>query len=431
MSEDGELHKLGEVLRSAREARGVDLARVERDTKIRSRYLSALEAGEYRELPGAVYTKGFLRNYAAYLGLDAEYLIDLYRLESAGQTSEGRVSVQPPPRPITAKRSRALVVTPGAVVAVILTLLVGVFIVYIAGEFLTFARTPGLTITEPTGDVPSYRGTTYTIRGATEPNATIRVEGAVENPDVQADASGAFEVEVRLVPGSNVITLVASDPVTNRDSGAVRRTIVVVGDEPQPTPGNEFALAVPEDGATLPGAVEVAGTGSPGTEVEVSAVFAAAAPPSFRVVSLAGQEIPVPEAPPTPPEAVTVTAGEDGAFSTSLAMRPGSWDVTVAPRGQPDAALTRRVTVAGAGGLSGTLSVEGGISYLEIDQDGDPIDGVSGRNAQPGTTLELTAQESLRVRVGNAGAVQLAINGIELGIMGGSGEVVEWRITPL
>jgi hypothetical protein len=87
--------------------------------------------------------------------------------------------------------------------------------------------------------------------------------------------------------------------------------------------------------------------------------------------------------------------------------------------------------VAGAGGLAGTLSVEGGISYLEIDQDGDPIDGVSGRNAQPGTTLELTAQESLRVRVGNAGAVQLAINGIELGIMGGSGEVVEWRITPL
>jgi hypothetical protein len=78
----GDVHKLGEVLRTAREGKGVDLARVERDTKIRERYLSALERGEYRELPGAVYTKGFLRNYGSYLGLDPEYLIDLYRLES-------------------------------------------------------------------------------------------------------------------------------------------------------------------------------------------------------------------------------------------------------------------------------------------------------------------------------------------------------------
>ena len=49
---------------AARERKGVDLYRAERDTKIRARYLAALERGEYRELPGAVYTKGFLRNYA-------------------------------------------------------------------------------------------------------------------------------------------------------------------------------------------------------------------------------------------------------------------------------------------------------------------------------------------------------------------------------
>ena len=45
---DARAHKLGEVLRTAREAKGVDLARVERDTKIRARYLSALET---RRLP--------------------------------------------------------------------------------------------------------------------------------------------------------------------------------------------------------------------------------------------------------------------------------------------------------------------------------------------------------------------------------------------
>ena len=100
------VHKLGEVLRTAREAKGVDLTRVERDTKIRERYLSALERGEYRELPGAVYTKGFLRNYGAYLGLDPEYLIDLYRLEATGGTAE-RPAAPVPPRPITVRRSRS------------------------------------------------------------------------------------------------------------------------------------------------------------------------------------------------------------------------------------------------------------------------------------------------------------------------------------
>src|SRR6266550_3666920 len=66
---------LPERLEAARERKGVDLNRAERDTKIRARYLSALERGEYRELPGAVYTKGFLRNYAVYLGLDPEEIV--------------------------------------------------------------------------------------------------------------------------------------------------------------------------------------------------------------------------------------------------------------------------------------------------------------------------------------------------------------------
>src|SRR5215207_10770380 len=74
---------LPDRLAAARERKGVDLVRAERDTKIRVRYLSALERGDYRDLPGAVYTKGFLRNYGAYLGLDPEYLIDLYRIECA------------------------------------------------------------------------------------------------------------------------------------------------------------------------------------------------------------------------------------------------------------------------------------------------------------------------------------------------------------
>src|SRR5690348_6613171 len=72
---------LPERLLEARKRKGVDLYRAERETKIRGRYLAALERGDYRDLPGGVYTKGFLRNYALYLGLDPDEVLSQWRRE--------------------------------------------------------------------------------------------------------------------------------------------------------------------------------------------------------------------------------------------------------------------------------------------------------------------------------------------------------------
>jgi len=167
--------KLGEVLRTAREAKFIDLARVERDTKIRSHYLSALEHGDYRELPAAVYTKGFLRNYGLYLGLDPEYLVDLYRLESGSAVDRPTSAIRP--RPVTERQGRPLVVSSNAVVAAILSLLVLAFVVYLVSEIVIFTGTPDLRITDPAGDLASYPRLEYTVRGETEPNSTIRRAG--------------------------------------------------------------------------------------------------------------------------------------------------------------------------------------------------------------------------------------------------------------
>lgn len=66
---------LGETLKAAREAKGVTLLEAEEETKIRKRYLEALENEELNIIPGLVYTKGFLRTYANYLGLDQELVM--------------------------------------------------------------------------------------------------------------------------------------------------------------------------------------------------------------------------------------------------------------------------------------------------------------------------------------------------------------------
>lgn len=71
--------QIGEVLRSTRARLGVDIYTAERQTKIRTKYLQALENEEWDVLPGPTYVKGFLRTYAGYLGLDADALVDEYR----------------------------------------------------------------------------------------------------------------------------------------------------------------------------------------------------------------------------------------------------------------------------------------------------------------------------------------------------------------
>jgi cytoskeletal protein RodZ len=64
--------ELGELLRETRESKGISLAEVEEVTRIRQRFLQALEEEDFAALPGEVFARGFLRNYAMYLGLDPQ-----------------------------------------------------------------------------------------------------------------------------------------------------------------------------------------------------------------------------------------------------------------------------------------------------------------------------------------------------------------------
>jgi len=69
---------IGESLREARARRGIELSDVERATKIRVKYLRAMEEERWELLPGAAYARGFLRTYGSFLGLDGEALVEEY-----------------------------------------------------------------------------------------------------------------------------------------------------------------------------------------------------------------------------------------------------------------------------------------------------------------------------------------------------------------
>jgi cytoskeletal protein RodZ len=220
------------MLRSARESRGLDRGRVERDTRIRERYLSALERGAYDELPGDVYARGFLRTYAKHLGLDPDAMVALYRIETRVPVGERERAAFPMVRRrrMEGPRPRAFALAPGVVGAAVLTLMVGALVAYLAYQLITFARTPELRVLDPAGDVSGHQASTMVIRGVTAPNARVSVSGLAENPSVVADDEGRFSVRVELLPGSNLVTLSALDPRTTRRSPDVTRRIEVIGD---------------------------------------------------------------------------------------------------------------------------------------------------------------------------------------------------------
>ena len=78
------MDEIGHILREARENKGLSLEEAQAKTRISVRYLTALENGQYSALPTPVHVRGFLRNYARFLGLEPQPLLDRYGA-SAGQ----------------------------------------------------------------------------------------------------------------------------------------------------------------------------------------------------------------------------------------------------------------------------------------------------------------------------------------------------------
>src|SRR4249919_2945150 len=80
--------EIGATLREARMRARIDVSEIEAQTKIRAKYLRALENEEWSLLPGPTFVKSFLRTYATALGLDGKALVEEYRLHHEGP-SEG------------------------------------------------------------------------------------------------------------------------------------------------------------------------------------------------------------------------------------------------------------------------------------------------------------------------------------------------------
>jgi transcriptional regulator with XRE-family HTH domain len=158
---------IGQQLRAAREAKGLTLEDVERVTRIRARYLIALEADDFAALPSDIQARGFLHNYAQFLGLPVTALVANYAKLT------GRKSILPLPAAPTKAQSRpasASTVTVRArgwrffsadvLVAIIISVALGLLLLWGSSQILAGAGaeatgTPTASSTAPAGLTPT------------------------------------------------------------------------------------------------------------------------------------------------------------------------------------------------------------------------------------------------------------------------------------
>ena len=413
---------LPERLLTARERKGVDLFRAERDTKIRARYLAALERGDYRELPGAVYTKGFLRNYALYLGLDPDEILLQWRRERGDNPSSDPVLVVP--RTVAAPR-QGITISPRVFGGLLLALVVIVVVGYVATQLVRFSKPPTISVTDPSTAVATVdeAATSYIVRGSTSPGATISITipGRDQPIQVTAGPDGSWSVSVDLRRGRNQFSVMATDPDTGKQSDTPYALVINVPISAIVTPG--LTLDQPSEGATFQnGAILVTGSATNATQVTVSAAFAGAAQTGIK-----------PAATPAPPPAQTATVGGDGSFSVPFNLTAGKWTLTVSAAGSAGktTSLTRSVTV-NYKGVNLVVAIKGGSAWIKVWEDGvvDQTIGAGGKTETDGKTLTFTATSTIEVRTGKSSVTFFTLNGQSLGSLGAAPNPETWLFAP-
>ncbi|MEO8633576.1 MAG: helix-turn-helix domain-containing protein [Chloroflexota bacterium] len=211
--------RLGETLRAQREKKGITLEQAASDTRIREKFLKALEDSDYQTLPGTVYTKGFLRNYAEYLELPTEELVVQFHQER---------DLPDAPRsfkPMNPIMRRNLIFTPAVFVPVVVLAGIALFVGYLYYQFVSFAVPPRLDVTDPPTDVIA-QSADFVVKGRTVADGRVTVQvfpGPLTVADIRPNPDGTFSVNVKLSRGSNHIVVEVLD-VTGK-VGRVSRTV--------------------------------------------------------------------------------------------------------------------------------------------------------------------------------------------------------------
>ncbi len=192
---------VGSILREARIGKRLSLEQVERDTKIRLKFLTAIESDDYSGLPSVSYAKGFIKNYGIYLGLSADTVLAFFRR----QTQETPKATLLPKGISESLNGSWFRLTPGRFLALLLFIFTGIFLVYFGIQYRKLQIPPFLTLNSPKEKLISSERR-IDVDGKTDPDATV----TINTISVLVRKDGRFFDQITLEEGIHTITVVAT-----------------------------------------------------------------------------------------------------------------------------------------------------------------------------------------------------------------------------
>jgi cytoskeletal protein RodZ len=424
--------QVGEILQTARERKGIDLVRAERETKIRARHLVALERGDLDDLPAPVYAKGFLRNYSLYLGLDPDEMISRWRREADQPRKVEAVKVAPPPQPITAPR-QGFKLTSGLLVAVILSVIVAGFVGYVGLQLLRFSQNPEITLDGPSVRRLNPDASSVVLAGTSAANARVTATGASDlERTTTADESGDWTIELPVGKGRNDFTVTSTDLETGRDSIGLE----VIAEVPVGSIADPDARPTP----ALPGGSSTGSIGGePSAQVRIGTPKTNATARN-GVVKLRGtsdapsvlvsfQWLGKKDAAPPAPDPVEL-AVVDGTFKGTFTLPKGPWQVAAAGQidGGTPAVSTSKVKSVYEN-IVATVTAVDGATRVAVEADGQRISD-DGLRLKAGQSQTFLANDQMTIQVGNAKSAQVTVDGVDRGTMGKVAEPKVWLLEP-
>ncbi len=252
---------VGEKLRNEREQQQLSLRDIEQSTSIRLRYLQAIEDGDYSILPGEVYAKGFIRNYANVLGFDGTDFVEMFKREITPTTTPSadtvKLAEERPlkqehtsdilPKNITIKTTKKLRIIPAFFLTLLVLCAIGGIIYFIMGFMDKPPTDPParpaspVTVTKPKVAEPSFQLDKTNDRITIIPNRgtiidTISIDVTAEDKCWKQFLADEKEIYSGMLGKDQKITWKAKNIIWLKfgDAGAVNLT---VNGQPSGKPG--------------------------------------------------------------------------------------------------------------------------------------------------------------------------------------------------
>lgn len=220
---------VGQRLKTARLKRKLTLTQAEELTKVKLKYLKALENDRHDQLPTEVYSLGFLRCYGEALELNTKKLLEQYQAERKSFKSAKGQSQQVL-APTKRLQQPSVLVTPKTVFTLASIAVVVGLVLYIALGVRGFLAPPELTINEPKVDA-LVDGSKVTVAGLTDPTASLTINGEL----VTLSVDGQFKQDIAIIPGLNTLEFVSINRV-GKMTKEVRKVLADYQPSPSPSP---------------------------------------------------------------------------------------------------------------------------------------------------------------------------------------------------